>query len=70
MNYDLWILKELYLVWVGDWDSIYALHKRILRAVAVWFSYAMKIVLINVVDIRCVTWLYCFFDLFMFYLVG
>ncbi|WMV49854.1 hypothetical protein MTR67_043239 [Solanum verrucosum] len=27
MNYELWVLKKQYLVWMGVWDFIHALHK-------------------------------------------
>ena len=67
MNYDLWRLKKFYLVWLGEWDSIYAFHKWTLRVFVVRLSYAMKIVLNNVVYIQYVTWLYYFFDLYMFH---
>uniref|UniRef100_M1DD87 Gag-pol polyprotein n=1 Tax=Solanum tuberosum TaxID=4113 RepID=M1DD87_SOLTU len=31
MNYELWLLKKLYVAWVGLWYLIHALHKYALR---------------------------------------
>ena len=37
---------------MGEWDPINAFHKWTLRLVVVWFSYAMKIVLFNIMIFR------------------
>ena len=70
MVYDLWFLKDIYLVWMGEWDFIHALQKWTLRMVVVLFSYAMKIVKINVGDIQYSTWLYYCTCLYIFHLLG
>ena len=43
MNYELWLLKKLYLAWVGLWDLIHALHKYALRVFMVCSYYVMVI---------------------------
>lgn len=49
MNYELWLLKNLYLTWVTLWGLIHALHMYALMVVMICSSYVMMTYVMNMI---------------------